>query len=85
MAKQRAFEVCPKCVALQDELPTGEKDMIETIQPVIVRGCSAAPEGKPFCCSDCGQQVLWAYIVGLMGMQMICTECMTRWFEILNA
>lgn len=55
------------------------------IQPVIVRGVSAASEGQSVCCIECGEQVLWVYLVGLMGLQSICAECMTRWFEIVNA
>ena len=55
------------------------------ISPVVVRGVEAAPEGTPYRCDDCGEQVLWAYLVGLLGLQHICTECMTRWFEIVNA
>jgi hypothetical protein len=55
------------------------------VQPVIVRGVTEATEGKPCRCADCGEQVLWVYLVGLLGMQQICAECMTRWFEAVNA
>jgi hypothetical protein len=55
------------------------------IQPVIVRGVSEATTDKPLHCADCGEQVLWVYLVGLLGLQHICTECMTRWFEAVNA
>lgn len=55
------------------------------VNPVIVRGVSEATEGNPLRCMDCGEQVLWVYLVGLMGLQPICADCMTRWFEIVNA
>jgi len=58
--------------------------MTGIVQPVIVRGVREATEGKPCRCNDCGERVLWAYRVGLLGMQEICAPCMTRWFEVVN-
>ena len=82
---QKRFDLCPECVELQSELPLEEGSGTVIIQPVIVRGVSAAPEGQTVSCNECGEQVLWAYLVGLMGMQSICADCMTRWFEVVNA
>jgi len=58
--------------------------MTGIVQPVIVRGVREATEAKPCRCNDCGEQVLWVYLVGLMGMQSICAPCMTRWYEVVN-
>jgi hypothetical protein len=71
--------------ASQEQLRQGERSRPGIVQPVIVRGVNVASEGKPFSCHDCGEQQLWVYLVGLMGLQMICADCMTRWFEVVNA
>lgn len=85
MGRKRAFELCPECVGLQDELPMEKEGHPVIVQPVIVRGVREATEDKPLCCKDCGEQVLWVYLVGLLGLQTICADCMTRWFEVVNA
>lgn len=85
MAGKRPFKLCPECGGLQRELPMEEERRPVIVQPVIVQGVKEATEGKPLSCNDCGEQVLWVYLVGLMGLQAICAECMTRWFEVVNA
>lgn len=82
---RKGFDLCPECMSQQDELPLDERESPVIVQPVIVQGVKEATEEKPLCCSDCGEQVLWVYLVGLMGLQTICTDCMTRWFEVVNA